>query len=692
MAMARTIMPAGRMAGDAVPMRAPVPFRASDLVQLARRRNPLILTVAATCVALAAIVLLLLPTLYSASAVVMLEQRKNNVAGVSAVLSELPTDPASVQNQIQILTSRDLASQVVDKLDLEHDQEFAGSGGFHLFGADTMVNPVSQHERVVTKFLSRLSVENEGLSTALTITVKAGTGEKAARIANAVAETYVQSQLDAKSFATREATDWLEGRVHELSREVQAADASVERYKALHNLSDSANGTPLIEQQINTLSTQLVQAKADLSQKQATFSRVDALTQSGRGADISQAVASPLIIQLRSQEADLIRSEAEMETKYGPKHPKLIAVQSQRRDLERKISDEVARIGGALSNDVSVSRAQVGALEASLTQAEQKAQAENLMRVKLKTLQVNAASAHSIYEAFVARLRTIQDQNMIQAPDAQVISHAAVPNAPNSPRRMLILMVSIPIGLLLGMLVALLAERLGEATTPRRIVRTPVPVLAELPGVSHPRAADLIVDWPTSPYAQAVMQLASSISYGAARGGPRTILVTSPQAGEGAATVALSLARAVAAQGRRVVIVDANIAKPAVAPLAGYHAVRNGMAEVLGGRAPLRRALLRDPRSNALLLAPSPAPGKTLGRLSAARLSQLIKHLREMSELVIIHSPPVLASTTLQFLALQADAVMLVARADVNPRPDVAQAIETLARIPAPPIGMVLAA
>ncbi|MBV9979062.1 polysaccharide biosynthesis tyrosine autokinase [Bradyrhizobium sp.] len=684
-------MPAGTMAGNALSMRAPVPFRLNDLLLLAHRRNPLILTVAAACVALAAVVLLLLPTLYSASAVVMLEQRKNNVAGVSAVLSELPTDPASVQNQIQILTSRDLASQVVDKLDLEHDSEFAGSG-FHLFGGDAAADPVVQHERVVTKFLGRLSVENEGLSTALTITFKASTGEKAARIANAVAESYVQSQLDAKSMATREATDWLEGRVHELSREVQAADAGVERYKALHNLSDSANGTPLIEQQINTLSTQLVQAKADLSQKQATFSRVDTLARSGHGADISQAVASPLIIQLRSQEADLIRSEAELTTKYGPKHPKLIAVQSQKHDLEQKISDEVARLGGALSNDVSVAQAQVAALENSLANVERQAQAENLMRVKLKTLQVNAASAHSIYEAFVARLHTIQDQSMIEAPDAHIISHAAVPNAPNSPRRMLILAASIPIGLLLGLLAALLTERLGQGVPRQHAAQPPIPVLAELPGVSHPRAADLIVDWPTSPYALAIARLTSSILYGAQRGGPRTILVTSPQAGEGAPTVALSLARSAAAQGRRVVVVDANMAKPAVAPLVGYRAVRNGMAEVLAGRAPLSRALLKDTRSNVLLLSPSPVAGKMLGRLSSARMAQLIRHLARVSDLTIINAPPALGSTALQFLARQADAVMLVARADVNPRPDVMQAVEILARIPAPPIGMVLAA
>src|SRR6185503_12696714 len=146
------------------------------LLRLIEKRHRLILMVAAAFVALTTVVLLLLPSLYSSSAVVMLEQRKNNVADASSVLSSLPTDPASVQNQIQILTSRDLASLVVGKLGLENDPEFNGHGLLSIFSnADS--DPTAAHERVVNAFLKRLSVENEGLSTAITVGFKARTAE-----------------------------------------------------------------------------------------------------------------------------------------------------------------------------------------------------------------------------------------------------------------------------------------------------------------------------------------------------------------------------------------------------------------------------------------------------------------------------------------------------------------------------------
>src|SRR5437868_4575714 len=130
MAIARTMMPGVPVAARARDVGGgPVRLQFTDFVRIVRARHRLILGVAAACVAITAVILTLLPTQYSAFAEVMLEQRKNNVADASSVLSSLPTDPASVQNQIQILTSRDLASRVVDRLGLENDPEFNRGGG-----------------------------------------------------------------------------------------------------------------------------------------------------------------------------------------------------------------------------------------------------------------------------------------------------------------------------------------------------------------------------------------------------------------------------------------------------------------------------------------------------------------------------------------------------------------------------------
>ncbi len=373
----------------------------------------------------------------------------------------------------------------------------------------------SAHDVVVNNFLKHLTVQALGLSTAISVTFTSRDAAKAARIANGIVDTYIDQQIGLKFEASRQTTDWLTNRIHQLSQQVQAAESNVQAYKAEHGLSDAANGAPLINEQVSAINTQLVQAKSDLAQKQAIYGRIKMLMTKGQPADVAQIVASPLIVQLREQEATAIQAEAELAVKYGPKNPKLVAAQNQHRDLEQKINQEVDRLSGSAENDVAISRAQVGSLAASLRAAEDQSTDENMARVKLAALQSNAASTQAEYEAFVTRLRETQDQDAVQNSDARVISHADMPTAPSSPPRLMIVAASIPAGLLLGILLALIAERAGGPVTATQRVVRPVrdplrgfPVLAEVPRAASWQAANELIQNPNSPYSLAVTGLA----------------------------------------------------------------------------------------------------------------------------------------------------------------------------------------
>jgi Mrp family chromosome partitioning ATPase len=312
--------------------------------------------------------------------------------------------------------------------------------------------------------------------------------------------------------------------------------------------------------------------------------------------------------------------------------------------------------------------------------------------VKLKSLEMNAASTHSIYEAFVARLRAIQDQNGIDMPDARIISHAAAPNAPSSPHRTMILLASIPIALLFGLLSALVVERFAPVAQAGERLSAPPPVVARLEGIAHPRAADLVVDWPMAPYARGVRALAANVLNAAARGGPRIIAITSAQGGEGATTVAISLARAASQAGKRVVLLDANLHAPLAARMAGHRQIPAGLIEVLSGQASFSRGLVPDTRSGVLLLSPARARSDAAHVLASVRLQQLLRHLRSSSDLVLISSPPLLLHRETEILARAADAVLLVARAGGVQGRAFASAMELLKLRVARPVGAVLTA
>ena len=204
--------------------------------------------------------------------------------------------------------------------------------------------------------LTRLSVDPIGLSTAMKITFESDDPGKAAQIANAFANAYVEDQLEAKFEATQKATQWLSGRIGELSHEAQAADSAVQQYKAEHNITTTANGLSVVDQQIAEINSQLTLARTDLAEKQSSYSRLAELARAGRAANSAQVMASPVIAALRAQESVLNGQMADLSSKYGPRHPKILDLQAQKATLDSKIAEEVQRVVDSAKNDVEVSQ------------------------------------------------------------------------------------------------------------------------------------------------------------------------------------------------------------------------------------------------------------------------------------------------------------------------------------------------
>jgi len=282
---------------------------------------------------------------------------------------------------------------------------------------------------------------------------------------------------------------------------------------------------------------------------------------------------------------------------------------------------------------------------------------------------------------------------------------------------MLIVLASIPVGLLLGCLIALLAVRFAgaprpvraRAVAPPRPVPAPQPrpvphprpapapapafrappILADVPGALATGAADHVIDWPGAPFSRAVNSLLDRVTSTMADGQSRVVTVTSSQSDEAGTTVALALARAASKAGLRTILVDGHVARPAIAGLTGATGSA-GMMEVLRGAAPLNKALVRDPRSNALMLGATNPPRDAQAALAAPRTGELFAHLKGMSDLVIVAAPPVLSARETPFLTRLSDAVVMVARPDEGPTPPLNNALKALGEWRSPPVGMVL--
>jgi len=657
---------------DATPMgrsqRVPEPSAdeeplLSGIYRVAQERlSVIILVTICVCAATAALVYVL-PVTYSASAEVIFDPRKSNGVAPSSDDAEVSADPSSVQNQIRILTSRNLAALVIERLGLASDPEFNTTDAFSAPDDSQPARTIDQDgaavpagvpipsDRVIDAFLRHLNAQPLGLSTTIAITFTSRDPQTAYAVANAVADAYIENQIDIKSKATRVAAAWLSQRVQKLAIDTQKAEALVQDYKRANGISEVVNGlsgstesTPLVDQELVALQTQLVQARATLAEKHAVRDSLQALVAAGSAADLSQVSVSPLIVQLRQQESDIIQSEADLSARYGPKNPKLIAIEAQRKGVENKIAVEIDRIARAVDSDVVVAQAQVQSLQSSLERTEQQAGTENMARAKLQSLEANAKSTRAAYEAFVSRLRDVQGQEAMQVADANIISRAPVPNTPNPPSRKLLILASIPCGFLLGLLAALLQER-AEAG-PRRIAPQPLrvntPVLARIPdltqeGLPGASIAETLLTLPFSGFAQSIAELERRIPADLG-GNARVIGIVSPASRDGMAVIALSVARAAAQRGRKVVVIDVDPGQ-SVAKASGSRTSLPGLPYVLSGQTALGKSLVRDASSGALLLSGEWGNADPDRLLGSHEMRLLLDRLRSSCDLVLLSLP-----------------------------------------------------
>jgi len=692
----------------------------TDFLRILRTHKKTIFGTAALVIALTVLTIAILTPLYTATSYVLLDPRQNNVTDANAVTTDLAVNPTSTQNQVQILRSRALAARVIDKLNLINDPEFNPPKDDNSFASRAArairsvtfwfnprnwfvppsppAPPADPKDPVINLFLANLTVTLQGLSSTIGIAFESIDAQKAAKIANAIADAYVEDELNAKFEATQKAQQWLSERLQQVSTQTQASERAVEEYKAKNNLTDTATpGTSLIEQQLTALSTQLISAQADLAQQEAKYGQVLEMQKSGHAADVTQVIASPLISQLRQQETEILRQEAELSSRYGPLHPKVLDMESQKQNLATKIDDEVRRVVQAISGDVEVARVRVRSLQDSLSQITAKSQGENVARIKLTDLTSSATSNRTLYDAFLARFKEIEGQTTVQTPDSRVISTATVPPSPSFPNKLIFLGAALPGGLILGILLAMLSDSMASGFRTRQQVEyaLSLPVLTALPEVPRSRrriqgAADYVVDRPTSYFAEGVRGLQLGLVLSSADKPPKIIVVTSAVPSEGKTTVAVSLARIAAGSGQRVILMDADFRQPSVARALGISPPQKGIADVLSGNTTLEDCLLKDPKSNVLLL---PAIGKSANPsdlLASEEMANVIRALSASCDLLIIDTSPLLPVNDARILARQADAVILAVRWERTPRAASLHALRSLTDVMAPVAGIVL--
>ena len=340
------------------------------------RQWRLIALVTALAVAIGVAYIAASPKLYTAQADMIIDTKRVTWSQAEMASENRTVEDASVESEIETTKSEQVAKTVVRQLKLAEDPEFVGSGSglksrilsLFRFGGRPETEPTKDElmRRALATLKDNLRVIRLGRSYIEQITYTSPDRDKAARIANAFADAYIEDQIQAKFEATRRASVWLEQRIGELRKQASDAYREVQDFKSQNNIIIGVDGKLASEVELDQLGVALAKARADTSQAKARLDRIERVLEQRTDKEtlnipdpvVTDALSNPVITKLRQQFLDDQNKESEWSARYGADHQAARNLRAEMAALQRAIWDEISRIAESYKSEVQIAKAQ----------------------------------------------------------------------------------------------------------------------------------------------------------------------------------------------------------------------------------------------------------------------------------------------------------------------------------------------
>jgi len=665
------------------------------LLQIVRRRFWLMLLAFVLTVAAVTALTVRMTPVYTTSTRVIVDSRDNSV--VEGFREGISTTTAAIDTEVQVIRSRTLLSKVVARLQLQTLPEFnpslytdsnaepglvdrakgfvkgiLGSGDDGGTAIETAEEKAAREfETAVTILSNKVNVTRVGATYIIDILATSESPTLAAQIADTVAKEYEVDQLNAKFEANKRETGFLEEKLGALREEVRQAESAVTAYMISFGLAD-AEGSSIAEQEITRVTTDLTTAEADLAVAQARLTNVRRIVASGGSTGgIAEVLGSPVIGELRRQQAEIAGQKAELAIRYGPRHPEILRVESEEADIQNQIRSEVGRIVNSLEGEVNVVQSRVSSLRANRQRLRGQLAQNNRAQVGLGELEREAESKRLVYQRY---LETNNEQgsteNYAQA-DARILSAAAIPTGPSFPRTKLNIALGMILGGMLAAGLALLAELLDNYfSTPEDIERMfgvssigSIPLLTKLKsfGKKDISPADYLIANPLSAFAESVRNLRASIIFADLDKEAKTVSITSSLPDEGKTSMTYCLGRMSAMSGARTIIIDGDFRRRQLTEVIGFEPER-GFIEHLFGEVTLEEATYIDEQTGLHILPLTNARNTPRDVFGSKAFDNLVESLKDSYDLIVIDTGPILLMAESRVIASKTDQVIVVAK------------------------------
>jgi polysaccharide biosynthesis transport protein len=636
-----------RPRNDAFSLQSESPFASSegpatgipDILETLRRRWRFLIVGCLIGLTLALAYIALATRLYTSTASILSDTRMNQNLQTQKIVEATPIDSSIVNSQVKIFSSESIILPVIKSMNLAHDSEFVGPphalGAQILWQITKLINRVTQslglkddrtidaeaflERTAVETFLNRLTTRREETSYVIDVNFASEDPNKAARIANAVADAYIAADLAARTQSTKMASQWLQDRLIELKVQATDADRVLQNYKSTNNIVDTGRGL-LNQQQLSDLNTQLISARTEIAEAKARLGRIRQIGSDGiPDATVTDALNNSVITRLRAQYLDLAARAADLASRLGQGHITVVRLHEQMDELRKSIRNEEQRIADAYASDYEIAKAREKSLTDSMYQLVGEAGASSQAQVMMRDLESSADTYRNLYNHFLQKFEeTIQTQT-IPVTDSRIVTRATPPLYKSSPKSALALAGGIVLGLFMGAGAAIAREMMLDVFRTSNEVEqtTGIRCLGILPIVTGNRKRtmwfgawtkslrtgltegieEFVLDAPYSRFTETLRHVKVSIDAAQLVRDVKVIGVVSSVAKEGKTTVAANLGALVVASSRaHTLIIDGDFHQRSLTRMLAPHA-REGLIEALGDPSRLATLVYHRQRS-----------------------------------------------------------------------------------------------
>jgi capsular exopolysaccharide synthesis family protein len=636
--------------------------------------------------------------IFEARTQLLIEIADPNVVAFKEVIEEGQPNPDYYQTQYTILRSRALARRTIESLGLWNSPLLMGAPAQGSSGLKALVglseDPVdsegpaeetARQSRAINRFLANLAVEPVRNSRLVDVTFRSTDPEFSARVANALATSYVEQMLEYKFTASQEATNWLAERLTEQRTAVERAEVALQRYREQNDAISLEDSENIVVQKLSDLSAAVTRAKTERLQKETVDRQLRALENNPAALETFPPILSnPFIQRQKAELAELLRQQAQLSERLQDLHPDMLKLQSAIDNSQTKLRAEIAKVVQSLHSEYQAARAQERSLVGALEEQKSEALSMNRKAIQYSVLARDVESGRQIYESLLQRAKETGVSGELKTSNVRVVDEAEAPLSAVTPRPRLNLGLGAFAGLLLAFGVAFLVEYVdSRLKSPEEIKAclglAPLGIIPEINKRQNVSSNPLVNQGVPQNFSESFRALRTNVLFSHPDDGPQTLVITSTGPGEGKTMVASNLAISFALDGQRVLLIDADMRRPRVHDVFGLDQ-EPGLSNVLVGDAKPSEALRKTDTAGLWTLTSglvAPNPSELLG---SKRFSDLLDSLGQCFDMIIVDTPPAMVVTDSLIAARVASGVVFVVGADMTSRYTAQTCIEQFGR------------